>query len=87
MRPGVPEDPEPRRETEHEQHAAFRGPKTPSPGVPSLAVPVQAGAAGEAVDHTALSFLLQQSLSVEKKKEEERKREEAKDKEKAQKAG
>ena len=40
VRPGVLEDPD-------EQHAAQRGPKPPSPGVPSLAMPVLAGTAGE----------------------------------------
>ena len=47
VRPGVLEDPEPLRETEHEQPAALRGPKPLSPGVPSLAMPVLAGASGE----------------------------------------
>ena len=71
VRPGVLEDPGPRRETEHEQHAALRGPKPPSPGVPSLAMPVLAGTAGEAVDRTALSYLLQQSLAATKEEEKE----------------
>ena len=70
VRPGVLEDPGPRRETEHEQHAALRGPKPPSPGVPLLAMPVLAGTAGEAVDRTALSYLLQQSLAATKEEEE-----------------
>ena len=70
VRPGAPEDPEPRRETEHAQHAALWGPKPPSPGVPSLAIPVLAGAAREAVDRTALSYLLQQSLAAKKEEEE-----------------
>ena len=64
VRPGVPEDPGPGRETEHEQ--------PPSPGVSSLAMPVLAGAAGEAVDRTALSYLLQQSLAAKREEEEER---------------
>ena len=34
--------------------------------VPSLAVPLLAGGAGEAVDDTALSYLLMQSLTEEK---------------------
>ena len=72
-RPGVLEDLEPRRETEHEQHSALRGPKPPSPGVPSLAMPVLAGAAGEAVGRTALSHVLQQSLAAKEEEEEERK--------------
>ena len=71
VRPGVLEDPGPRRETEHEQHSALRGPKLPSPGVPSLAMPVLAGTAGEAVDRTALSYLLQQSLAATKEEEKE----------------
>ena len=73
VRPGVPEDAGPLRETEHVQHAALRGPKPPSPGVPSLAMPVLAGTAGEAVDRTALSYLLQQSLAATREEEEERK--------------
>ena len=63
-----PWDPGPQRETEHEQHAAPRLLKPPSPGVPSLALPLLAGEAGEAVDRTALSCLLQQSL-LEKEEE------------------
>ena len=54
VRPGVLEDPGPRRETEHEQHAALRGLKP-----------------GEAVDRTALSYLLQQSLAATKEEEKE----------------
>ena len=41
--------------------------------MPLLAVPLLAGAAGEAVDDGALSFLLQQSLAVKEEEEEERK--------------
>ena len=37
-------------------------------------MPLLAGAAGEAVDDTAFSYLLQQSLSEKKKKEEEKER-------------
>ena len=50
MRPGVLEDPGPRRETEHVLYAAPRGPKPPSPGVPSLATPLLAGQATEVLD-------------------------------------
>ena len=53
-------------------NAAPRGPKPPSPGEPSLAVPLLAGAAGEVVDGAALAYLLQQSLAVKNKKEEVR---------------
>ena len=55
VRPGVLEDPEPRRETEHELYAAPRGPKPPSPGVPSLAAPLLAGQATEVLDASTLS--------------------------------
>ena len=50
VRPGVFEDPEPRRETEHDQHAALRGLKPPSPGVPSQATPLLAGQAMEELE-------------------------------------
>ena len=68
VRLGVLDDPGPRRETEPETetYAAPRGPKPPSPREPSLAVPLLAGAAGEAVDGTALAYLLQQSPVVKK---------------------
>ena len=48
----------------------------PGAGVPSLAMPLLAGVAGEAVDDTALSYLLQQSFSEKKKMEEKKKRRE-----------
>ena len=55
VRPGVLEDPGPRSETEHEQHAALRGPMPPSPGVPSLATPLLAGQAAEGIDPSTSS--------------------------------
>ena len=71
VRPGVLEDPGPRRETEHEQHAAPQGPKLPSPGEPSLAVPLLAGTAGEVVDARTLSFLLAVGFREEERGGEE----------------
>ena len=72
VRPGVLEDPGPRRETEPVTYGAPRGPKPPSPGEPSLAVPLLAGTAGEVVDARTLSFFLAQSVSARKKEEEEK---------------
>ena len=73
MRPGVLEDPGPRRETEHEEHAALRGPKPPSPGVPSLATPVLAGQATEGMDSATLRFLIASALRRTKEEEEQAK--------------
>ena len=42
VRPGVLEDPGPRRETELVTYATLWGTKPPSPGVPSMAVPLLA---------------------------------------------
>ena len=69
-RAGVPEDPGPRRETEHEQHAAQRGPKPPSLGVPLVAAPLLAAPAADCVDEAALSFLLQRALEDKRKEEQ-----------------
>ena len=55
-------------------------PQCPGAGVPSLAMPLLAGAAGQAVDDTALSYL-QQSLSEKKKMEEEKKKREEEEEE------
>ena len=71
VRPGVLEDPGPRRETEHELYAAPRGPKPPSPGVPSLATPLLAGQATEVMDASTLAFLTS-SVLEEKKAEVEK---------------
>ena len=71
VRPGVLEDPGPRRETEHEQHAAPRGLKPPSPGEPSLATPVLAGQATKRMDSATLRFLTASALRRTKKEEEE----------------
>ena len=73
VRPGVLEDPGLRRETEHEQHAALRGPKPPSPGVPSLATPVLAGQATEGMDSATLRFLTASALRRTKEEEEQAK--------------
>ena len=72
VRPGVLDDPEPRRETEHEQHAALRGLKPPSPGVPSLATPLLAGQATEELDASTLAFLTRAVLEEKKKAEAEK---------------
>ena len=65
-------------------NAALRGLKPPSPGVPSLATPLLAGAGGEAVDGTALSYLLHLRERKRKEEEEERKKGREKDKELAE---
>ena len=75
VRPGVLEDPEPRRETEHELYAAPRGPKPPSPGVPSLATPLLAGQETEVLDASTLAFLTRAVLEKKKKKAEVEKEE------------
>ena len=72
MRPGVLEDPEPRRETEHGLYAAPRGLKPPSPGVPSLATPLLAGQATEVLDASTLAFLTRAVLEEKKKAEVEK---------------
>ena len=72
VRPGVLEDPEPRRETEHELYAAPRGPKPPSPGVPSLATMLLAGQATEVLDASTLAFLTRAVLEEKKKAEVEK---------------
>ena len=71
VRPGVLEDPGPRRETEHDLYAAPRGPKPPSPGVPSLATPLLAGQATEVLDASTLAFPTRAVLE-EKKAEVEK---------------
>ena len=76
VRPGVVEDPEPRRETEHELYAASRGPKPPSPGVPSLATPLLAGQATEVLDASTLAFLTRAVLKEHWKRRQRRKAEE-----------
>ena len=66
QRPGVLTEPEP-------QGGAVTVGYVAAP-VPSLAVQLLAGAAGEAVDSSSLRFLLQQSLAVKKEEEEERRK-------------
>ena len=68
VRAGVLEDPE----TEHELYAAPRGPKSPSPGVPSLATPLLAGQATEELDASTLAFLTRAVLEEKKKAEAEK---------------
>ena len=56
VQPGVLEDPGPQRKTQHELYAVLRGPKPPSPGVPSLAT-LLAGLATEGMDSATLRCL------------------------------
>ena len=70
VRPGVLEDLEPRRETELVSYAALRGPKPPSPGVPSVAAPLLAAPAADGVDEAALSFLQRRALEDKRKEEQ-----------------
>ena len=70
VRPGVLEDPGPRRETELGTYAALRGPKPPSPGVPSVAAPLLAAPMADGVEEAALSFLLQRALEDKRKEEQ-----------------
>ena len=72
VRPGVLEDPGPRRETEHELYAASRGPRPPSPGVPSLATPLLAGQVTEVLDTSTLAFLTRAVMEEKKKAEVEK---------------
>ena len=54
-------------------HGGLRAPRCPGAGVPSLALPLLTDSLGDGVDDTALSNLLQLSLS-EKEEEEEKKK-------------
>ena len=76
----VLEDPGPWSETEHEQHAALRGPMPPPPGAPSLAAPLLAGQEAEGIDPSSLRFLAAAALlavaalAARRKQEEERRK-------------
>ena len=76
-RPGVLQKPEP-------QEGAVTDGYVAAP-VPSLAVPLLAGAAGDAVDARTLSFLLAKSVAARKKDEEEKEMEQLRAKHKAKK--
>ena len=71
VRPGVLENAAPRSETEHEQHAALRGPMPPSPEAPSLATPLLARQAADGIDPSSLRFVAATALADRRKKEEE----------------
>ena len=68
-RPGILADPGPQRSDRTVRHSA-------GAGLPTLALPSLAGSAAEAVDTSALTFLLGQNLERQKMKDEEEKRKE-----------
>ena len=69
VRPGVLENPGPRSETEHEQHASLRTRSCVS-REPSLATPLLVGQAAEEIDPSSLRFLAASALAARRKEEE-----------------
>ena len=61
MRPGLPPEPEPQVRAATVGHVAAGG------GLPTLAMPSLAGAAGEVVDAGTLAFLTQQAVEDKRK--------------------
>ena len=71
-RPGILPEPLPQRSDRCRRHSS-------GDGLPQLALPSLAGAAGEAVDAAALAFLISQSLAAKEHEDRKKREEEAKE--------